>query len=501
MPLKRYISMDTGLRFSRMMKMSIRNKIFLLCMILCVAVLTVSGVIIIEKIHSDMLDKEIENMINFDKGINIVLSTYIINIEENERLKGKSSVEVYDPIYPNEIRLVNFIEHYLNQIDSKDIYFEVFDNNRNSLVSTHENIIRVGREEIDYAKNGNRNYALKKYNDKYFVYVNSALKTNQSDGIVMSSIKDVSYIMKSRKEQYRFFFWIVMFSILLLSITIRIFSRFITKPLEVLTQTTKSIANGKYEQRVNISSTDEIGVLAEQFDSMAEQIECNVKELEEQGKAKQRFIDNLTHELRTPLTSIIGYADLLRKNEYDQYLFNKGLNHIYTEGKRLNELTQKMLNVVLLRKDNPDIRDENIMRILEEVIEVTRIKLNAKKISVVIDTSDMVISVDKNLIKAVLINLVDNAIKASSIGQRIFMGTKMIDNNKCIYVQDAGKGINEDELEKIMEPFYMVDKSRNRKNGGMGLGLSICDEIIKLHDAKLNIKSKANEGTIAEIIF
>lgn len=501
MQLKQYISMDIGLRFSLMVKINIRNKIFLLCMVLCVIVLTLSGVIIIEKIHSDMLDKEIENMINFDKGINILLSTYLLNFWENEELKAKSSVEMYDPVYSDEAKLVNFIDYYLNQIDSKDTYFEVYDKNKKILLSTHENILNVMRKEIDYATKGNRNYILRKYNDKYFIYVTSILKTNRSDGIIMSSIKDVSYILNSRKEQYIFFLWIEVFALLLLAITIRVFSRFITKPLELLTSTTRSIANGKYDERVHISSNDEIGLLAMNFDSMAEQIEYNVKALEEEAKAKQRFIDNLTHEIRTPLTSIIGYADLLKKNEYDQYLFNKGLNHIYSEGKRLNELAQKMVDVILLRKDEIDIDDENAMSILYEVIEVTGMKIDTKKLSIVVDASDMVIPLDKNLIKAVLINLVDNAIKASSTGQQIVIGTKITDNNKCIYVQDEGKGMNEDELEKIIEPFYMVDKSRSRKNGGIGLGLSICDEIVKLHHARLNIKSKVNEGTIVEIIF
>lgn len=478
--------------------MRIKKKIYLLCMILCMIILTLSGIIINENYHMKMLEKEVENCLKLEKNINIALSTYMIYYWENVLSRGyflkKNSTRIKE-------NLQELVENFVSKLSDKDIFFEVLDMEKNIIVSTHDYNWNVKRDEIDAVVEGNRNYVLRQIGGKHFIFVTNMVRSGIGQDYIIACIKDVSYLFQLRKEQFIFFLKIEVVALIALMIAVNFISRYITRPLEMLTETSQKIASGNYYERVNISSSDEIGILAKQFDCMASDIESKIKELEKQTEAKQRFIDNLTHELKTPLTSIIGYADLLRKNQYNKELYDKGLNHIYYEGKRINELISKMINVILLRNIEICLKEENIKELFNEVIDVMKIKLSAKEIKLQTIGPDIFIEMDRNLIKSVLINLLDNAYKASENGQTITLGSEIKAGNKCIYIKDQGKGMSREELERIKEPFYKVDKSRNKKDGGIGLGLSICDQIVKLHDGILNISSEKGKGTVVEIIF
>jgi signal transduction histidine kinase len=281
-----------------------------------------------------------------------------------------------------------------------------------------------------------------------------------------------------------------------------ILSKYITNPIDKLINTTRIISKGNYSERVAINSKDEIGILSDNFNEMASTVESKINELEIKAEEKQRFIDNLTHEIKTPLTSILGYTDFLRSISYNEEIFIEGLNNIFKEGKRLEELSWKMMDLVLFKKENFKMEKQNIKNILEDLKDILNPKLQSKNINLIICSEEYEIVVEKDLIKNLISNFIDNSIKASKEGSNIYLNVYKNKEDKIVLeVKDEGMGISKEDLPNVFEPFYMVDKSRTRANNGAGLGLSICAEIAKIHEAELEIQSEINKGTTIKIIF
>ncbi|NWK72681.1 HAMP domain-containing protein, partial [Bacillus paramycoides] len=183
-----------------------------------------------------------------------------------------------------------------------------------------------------------RKYIIRDVENKTLLFVTSLININGED-LKFSYVRDVTYIYEDQKEQYNFYIRLSISITIILAIGMYMLSRYITRPIEKLINITQIVSKGNYSKRVEIDSKDEIGILAENFNEMAAAVEQKISELEMKAAEKQRFIDNLTHELKTPLTSIIGYADFLRLTAYNEQIFIEGLNHIFKEGKRLEELS------------------------------------------------------------------------------------------------------------------------------------------------------------------
>lgn len=260
------------------------------------------------------------------------------------------------------------------------------------------------------------------------------------------------------------------------------------------------VAGGNFSERVEIVSDDEIGLLSGNFNNMATVVDDKINQLEKISADKQRSIDNLAHELRTPLTSIIGYADFLRTTKYDEETFIDSLSYIYEEGKRLEKLAFKLMDLIFVRKE--DLHEENLKELLIEIRNSFIPKLEEKNINLEISTENLNFLMDKDFIKILITNLVDNAIKASKIGDKIYISAyKNSESRIILEVKDMGVGIPKEDIPKVFEPFFMVDKSRSRANSGVGLGLSLCAEIAKIHDADIQIESELGEGTTIKLLF
>lgn len=222
-----------------------------------------------------------------------------------------------------------------------------------------------------------------------------------------------------------------------------------------------------------------------------------IRELEER---QRQFISSVSHELRTPLTTVIGYSDLLQRRGFtDHELLEKSINLIKKEGERLLRLVDDLLGLSKLESMEFDLIKSqlDIMQLLEDV--VTQMRVKGKKYNNEIQfTSSMLpkINGDYDRLKQVFINVIDNAIKYSFPGDIIQIYTENIDEFVVIFIRDFGAGIDEDNLERIFEPFYRVDKVRSRNLGGSGLGLSIVKDIVENHGGTINIESQIEEGTL-----
>lgn len=229
---------------------------------------------------------------------------------------------------------------------------------------------------------------------------------------------------------------------------------------------------------------------------MAEAVESNTERLENIAEERQIFIANLAHEMKTPLTSILGFADLLRIKKNISYSERiEYSSTIVEETKRMRSLSGKLMELVTLSGTEIEKKPTNLPEIIQETKTALTPLLAKNNVLLICNCMDITFSADEELFKSLLYNIIENAIKASPIGEKIELYAAMYEGDAVITITDYGMGMSREDAKHVFEPFYMVDKSRSRKSGGAGLGLALCAEIAKLHNAVIEIDSRLNKGT------
>jgi signal transduction histidine kinase len=274
-------------------------------------------------------------------------------------------------------------------------------------------------------------------------------------------------------------------------------------PLRELNASAQSMAEGDYQRRIQIGRKDELGMLAENFNQMAEAVKQHTKSLEESEYKKTLFMGNLTHELKTPMTAISGYAETLLMTKLEPEEEEEALHYIYTECGRLERLSKKMMQLLELEQGTElEFREHRIKELCDAAEESCSAILSQKDMRLKVEEHGETMLCDKDLMTNVLVNLIDNAVKASEDGSEILVRTEADKNGQpMIIVEDFGCGIPPEEQDKILEPFYMVDKSRSRRNGGAGLGLALIKLILEKHKLQLAIESEVGVGTRMKVTY
>lgn len=213
---------------------------------------------------------------------------------------------------------------------------------------------------------------------------------------------------------------------------------------------------------------------------------------------RKEFVADVSHELKTPITSIMGYADTLLEGEYDKETQDKFLNVISTEARRMAKLVTDLLT--LSRYDNNEIKTKKVEFDLGDLVKMSRklqIEIDKKKhqAECFVTANVPLVYADKDGVERVVLNILSNSIKYTQEGGTIKMYVGYIYNDAYIKIIDNGQGIPEEDLDRIYDRFYRVDKSRTREMGGTGLGLSIAKEILDKNNGSIDIKSKKDEGT------
>ncbi|MDE6608711.1 MAG: HAMP domain-containing histidine kinase, partial [Lachnospiraceae bacterium] len=263
-------------------------------------------------------------------------------------------------------------------------------------------------------------------------------------------------------------------------------SVFITKPIQELTIATKKIAEGDYKERVAQAGTDEVGQLAGNFNRMAAAVEEKIEELSENARQKEDFVANFAHELKTPLTSMIGYADRIYQKELPREEQKKAAWYIWNEGMRLEALSLKLMDLTVLNHKEFCLQEVRTDQLFYELAEEVAFLLGEKGVELELFIEPAYIRVEYDLFQSLFLNLVDNAVKAGaqrlsvtgcveSIGEEPADGLYFF-----IKMKDDGSGIPKQEIRRIKEAFYMVDKSRSRKQHGAGIGLALSEKIAQI---------------------
>lgn len=266
-------------------------------------------------------------------------------------------------------------------------------------------------------------------------------------------------------------------------------ARRLTRPLAVLTDAGAQIAAGDYARRTDLHTGDEIEALSCSFDKMADAVQEKIADLEADVQRREDFVGAFTHELKTPMTSIIGYADMLHTMQTDPDEQREAAAAIVHEGRRLEALSRKLLALLGLN---------------EEGVELTAVPLPAlwprlhaacPDVSLRTPAAAPTVRGDADLLLDLLCNLVQNAAKASAPGAPVLVLCAQAGDAVTLTVADRGCGIPPELIPRVTEPFYMVDKSRARRQGGSGLGLALCQRIAAAHGSALRIESEPGRGT------
>ena len=274
------------------------------------------------------------------------------------------------------------------------------------------------------------------------------------------------------------------------------FSLYITRPIRRLSDATKAIAQGDYSHRIDVVTHDELGQLTEAYNSMSDTISEKMLSLERAVTSKEDFIAAFAHETKTPITGIIGYADLLYQGKLHDSDIKDAAGVILSEAERLQSLSSKLLELTDLDRSSSAIMIEQISSsdLEKDLTALYRVESERRGVDITIQLGEGYFWADYALIRLVITNLIENAIKAESKHVTVMSIRAMNDPFK-ISVVDDGLGIPADKVSRVKEAFYMVDKSRSRAEHGVGLGLTLCDRIMKLHGGTMDITSKEGEGT------
>ena len=281
-------------------------------------------------------------------------------------------------------------------------------------------------------------------------YVHTCVSINALNRILyLETMKDVTGVFTERALGFSLYRKVTVVMLLTGMVIMLFIASFLTKPIRLLTRATQNMAAGDYAYRARQISRDELG-------------------------------------------QIIGYADMLRSHKLDEEKSIMSANYIYTEGKRLEAMSFRLLDIIVAKQEEAQMQEAPVGELFVYLREMFAEK---KEPEIRFSHEEAVVRMEANLIKTVLVNLIDNACKASEADGVVEVTGQRVDGGYRIAVRDYGIGIPEAEQSKIVKAFYMVDKSRARSKNGAGLGLALCAEILKIHHSELKIESKEGEGS------
>lgn len=309
-------------------------------------------------------------------------------------------------------------------------------------------------------------------------------------------VSDITQLFEARAAQLAVFRRLLLAALVIGAAGSWLMAMLLTRPLTKLGRASRKLAAGDLTSRADVKSGDELEVLAHEFNAMAGELETNMGKMREFVDRQTAFMGSFAHELKTPMTSIIGYSDLLRRSTLTEEEAREAANYIFSESRRLEALSLKLQDLILLKKEDFELIPTEPKAILSSVVRLMRPALTRAGVTLRYRAGEGRCLLEPDLTKSLLINLVDNARKAMDNGGAIFILAELTEEGCRFSVTDNGRGIPEADLARITEAFYRVDKSRSRAQGGVGLGLALCDEIARLHHGSLTVRSVLGRGTV-----
>lgn len=325
--------------------------------------------------------------------------------------------------------------------------------------------------------------------------VQATYASSLQGGLQLATAYDLTDLYRGRDAALRRFLLLEAAVLAAGAAVTAVFARRMTRPLRTLTTASAEIADGDYARRTGLHTGDEIETLSSSFDKMADAVQEKITALQADVRQREDFMGAFAHELKTPMTSIIGYADMLRTIQASPAEQYEAAGAIYHEGRRLEALSGKLLALLGLGEETITLQPTALAALWP------RLQAACPGVPLQLPACDAAVQADADLLLDLLCNLVGNAVKASEPGQPVEVRAADNGDTVTLTVADHGCGIPQSEISRVTEPFYMVDKSRARKQGGSGLGLALCKRIAEAHGSNLHIESTPGEGTRVSVIL
>lgn len=352
--------------------------------------------------------------------------------------------------------------------------------------------------DFDDKEDRNISYWLTQGSKESSIFVYDCIQQGEST-VYLITQTDICSVVNTQRNMTQFFQKIYLIILCIASPLILLLTSLITHSIKNVSKAAKRIAEGSYSERIDTAGKDEIGELADNFNQMAEKIEEKITELYDAARAKEDFVANFSHELKTPLTSVIGYADMMYQKELSRDQVKDAAEYILNEGMRLEALSLKLLDLFVLDKQDFLLERVSVKALFQNLMQGIEPVCQKYGIELHIDIEEENIAVDYDLFKTMILNLIDNSGKADC--RDIWIVGKTGEGGYQIQIRDNGRGVPKEEVGRITEAFYMVDKSRARKQHGAGLGLALVAKIVEIHNARIKISSDGTTGTVINIVL
>lgn len=324
-----------------------------------------------------------------------------------------------------------------------------------------------------------------------------AVTRHFQDGKLNGSIRLLVSMSRVDRQIFIFLIVVLILGFLVLSLVLvtgLYFVRSIVNPVKLISMTAKKVAKGDFSARLEKKRNDELGELCDTVNYMA-------GELAAAERLKNDFISSVSHELRTPLTAIKGWAETIEICDVSENkeMVEKGVRTIAHEVERLSGMVEDLLDFSRMQSGRLTMAMDrmDLLAELEEAVYMFFDRASRNHIAMQYSAPEMLPPFfgDRNRIKQVFVNIIENAIKYSLEEGSIFVRAYTEDRWLLVEISDTGCGIAPEDLPKIKEKFYKANHTR----GGSGIGLAIADEIVRLHGGELNITSELNVGTVVTI--
>ena len=265
-------------------------------------------------------------------------------------------------------------------------------------------------------------------------------------------------------------------------------------PLKELERAARRMAAGNYETPISVQHRDEVGSLAQSFETMRRAVQAHTGLLSEVAEERKMLLGALTHEMKTPLTAIVGYSEALQTLRLSETQRRDCIAYLYRESKRLERLTQKMIRLITVSGGEPFDASAISGQTLENILRPMLYPIAERRgVLLTMDLDSFATVGDADLLCSVVSNLFDNAASA---------GAKNIEikgRGATLSVTDDGTGMTPEVLARVTEPFYRADKARSRSEGHAGLGLALVQRIVEQHGGKLSLESTVGVGTTVTV--
>ncbi|HSQ89429.1 HAMP domain-containing sensor histidine kinase [Romboutsia sp.] len=479
------------------MKKSLRVKLFAIITIFALIIVGISWLINIKYLERFYIKSKEESLVKYGQEIKEIFDNDSDDIDTELKLEK--------------------IEKSLNG----DIMIFSPQGNLKYNSSTRKQMNRIlgeGMEKFPFTKEDHNDLVNGKTIIKKYVHPNLGIEfltlglvlPNKDFLMIDISIADINESVNIAND---FYVYIVIASLLIGTLVAFLISKWFTKPIIKLNNVAKSMSDLNFDKKYEVKTNDEIGELGKSINYLSEKLSITISDLNEANEKlkediererkidtmRKEFISNVSHELKTPIALVQGYTEGLKDNiASDIEDRNFYCDVIIEEAEKMNKLVKDLLNLSQIESGyiSLDIEEFDLIDTVETVVNKYRPILSEKKISLCInkEVNNAMVNGDRPKIEQVLVNFINNAINHVDSKKLLSINISSHKDRDRVKVGifNTGNNIEKDEIEKIWQSFYKIDKARSRKYGGTGLGLSIVKGILDLHNSNYGVINKGN---------